>query len=286
MRVFYIVFILLGMLAACNKPQSPVLPQTPQTQSSASEEEVLALVEEDPITPQQVSFRLQQLDQEDANFAQSQTGQRHFLQLLIREKLASLDARDKQLDKSDEYTRALADKRAQLQEIYQQYAEQLLLHLWEDQLRQTGVLNISDEEIAAYHKKYPYEMTIKQLILDDAQTAEEIWRQVKSSKSRWKELENRYSVAPQQSKGKEISFMPGEFIPELEVIAANSAVGSVQGFVKTAQGFHIIMKTKERRLSLQEAAPRIRSVLEQQKMDALLQDLQTKYKVIIYEQHN
>ena len=80
--------------------------------------------------------------------------------------------------------------------------------------------------------------------------------------------------------------MPGEFIADLEVIAANSPTGSVQGFVKTSQGFHIIMKTGERKLSLKEAAPRIRSVLENQKMDALLQNLQTKYKVVFYEQNN
>ena len=80
--------------------------------------------------------------------------------------------------------------------------------------------------------------------------------------------------------------MPGEFIPELEVIAANSSTGTVQGFVKTAQGFHIIMKTGERRLHLQEAAPRIRTILENKKKDALLETLQNKYKVIIYEQND
>ena len=127
-------------------------------------------------------------------------------------------------------------------------------------------------------------MTIKQLIIPDAETADAVWRELKRSKKRWKELERQYSKAPQQSYGKEISFMPGEFIAELEVIAANSATGSVQGFVKTSQGFHIIMKTGERKLKLQEATPRIRAILENQKLDAALNALKNKYKVVIYEQ--
>ena len=44
------------------------------------------------------------------------------------------------------------------------------------------------------------------------------------------------------------------------------------------------MKTRERRLSLKDAAPRIRTVLENQKIDAALNALQNKYKVVIYEQ--
>ena len=193
-------------------------------------------------------------------------------------------AKDEEIDQSDVYLTALEDKRAQLRDIYNEYATLLLGRLWEESMLEKGILAVTDEEIAAYYDKYPYEMTIKQLIIPDAQTADAVWRELKRSKSRWKELERQYSKAPEQSKGQEITFMPGEFIPELEVIAANSPTGSVQGFVKTAQGFHIIMKTRERRLSLKDAAPRIRAILEKQKEDAALNALQNKYKVVIYEQ--
>ena len=46
------------------------------------------------------------------------------------------------------------------------------------------------------------------------------------------------------------------------------------------------MKTGERRLSLKDAADRIRAILENQKTDAALNALQNKYEVIIYEQTN
>ncbi len=239
-----------------------------------------------PLTISRQAFedRVALLPQEDREFAATDVGRRNLLNLMAREKLAALDAKDKGLDRSDVYLTALEDKRRQLAEIYQSFSEDLLIRLWEEQLREQGVTNVTEEEISAYYKKYPYEMTIKQIIIPDAQTADAVYRELKRSKSRWKELERQYSTAPRRSKNKEFSFMPGEFIAELEVIAANSPAGSVQGFVKTSQGFHIIMKTAEKRLSLKDAAPRIRAILENQKTDAALNALQNKYKVVIYEQ--
>lgn len=288
MKNIWIYSICLVLLAACGVKEPT---ETEQTQSQSNHKpgpaevsaDTLAQVGPVSITRQQVEEQLSQLDEQDRAFATSQVGSRNFLQLLVREQLAALDAKEKQIDKSKNYLADLQAKRAELDEIYQRYADQLLIRLWDEQNREAGLLDVSEEEIKAYHKKYPYEMTIKQIILPDAQTAETIWRELRHNKNRWKELEKRYSIAPEQSRGKQVVIMPGEFIPELEVVAANSPTGSVQGFVKTSQGFHIIMKTNERRLSLKDAAPRIRQILENKKQDALLEDLQNKYEVVIYE---
>lgn len=268
------------MLAACQKTQDPAA----DTAESATADTVVAQVGPDVITQRQLDDRLAVLPQDDRKFAQTAVGRRNFLNLLARERLIALDAKDEKLDQSDVYLTAMEDKRQQLKDIYEEYGNQLLGRLWEQSLTEKGILTVTDEEISAYYDKYPYEMTIKQIIIPDAQTADAVYRELRRAKSRWNTLEKQYSTAPEQSKGKEITFMPGEFIPELEVIAANSPTGSVQGFVKTAQGFHIIMKTRERRLSLKDAAPRIRTVLENQKIDAALNALQNKYKVVIYEQ--
>lgn len=268
------------MLAACQKTQDPAA----DTAESATADTVVAQVGPDVITQRQLDDRLAVLPQDDRKFAQTAVGRRNFLNLLARERLIALDAKDEKLDQSDVYLTAMEDKRQQLKDIYEEYGNQLLGRLWEQSLTEKGILTVTDEEISAYYDKYPYEMTIKQIIIPDAQTADAVYRELRRAKSRWNTLEKQYSTATEQSKGKEITFMPGEFIPELEVIAANSPTGSVQGFVKTAQGFHIIMKTRERRLSLKDAAPRIRTVLENQKIDAALNALQNKYKVVIYEQ--
>lgn len=270
------------MTVACQQqPSRPAHPK--KAAENAADTIAVAQVGPEIISKQTWEKRLSTLPPEDRAFATSQVGRHNFTHLLVREKLAQLDAQEKGLHKSEQYQQALQEKKAELDDLYQAYTLQTLLNLWEEDLQEQETLSISDSDIAAYHKKYPYEMTLKQIIVDDAQTADMLLKELKYSKSHWKELERKYSIAPEQSRGKEISFMPGEFIPELEVIAANSATGSVQGFIKTTQGFHIIMKTGEKRLSLQDAAPRIRAVLENQKKDALFDALQNKYKVVIYE---
>jgi len=284
--------LILTFLTACNQPaQPPAEDLSLQTSAgtsvpAAQSDPVLAQVGTEIITKSQFDRVVDTLDAQDRQFVQTPVGARNLLQLLVREKLALLDAKEKGLDKNELYLDDLEQKRQQLQEIYNIYAQQLLLHLWDEQNQANEHLQVTDEEIEAYFKKYPYEMTIKQIVLADAQTAESVWRELKYNKNRWKELEKKHSIAPQYSHGQTFSFMPGEFISELEVIAANSPTGSVQGFVKTPQGFHIIMKTGERRLSLKEAAPRIRTILENQKTDELLETLQNKHKVVIYEQND
>lgn len=284
MRKLWLLSLFCALAGACTSSSGPSFEEPAPSAAPASQEAPAAQVGPVKITRQQLDDRLALLSPEDQKYAKTPSGRKNFLQLLVREKLIALDAKDKELDRSDVYLSDLEDKQQQLKEIYQDYSQQLLVHMWEEYNREKGLTRVSDEEIEAYYKKYPYEMKIRQIIIADAQTADAVWRELKRAKSRWKELERQYSDAPQESKGKEISFMPGEFIPELEVIAANSPAGSVQGFVKTAQGFHIIMKTGERRLSLKDAAPRIRTILENHKTDAALNALQNKYKVMIYEQ--
>ncbi len=282
MKNFLFLFLGISLLAACGR-KSPTDIST-DLDSAPAKDTIVAEVGPTQITQRQLDERLALLPEQDQEFAQTSIGRKNFIHLLAREQLIALDAKEEDLDKEDFYLTALEDKREQLKEIYLSFSTDLLNRMWEEHMREKGITSVTDEEIAQYYDKYPYEMTIKQIIIPDAETADAVWRELKRSKKRWKELERQYSKAPEESNGKEISFMPGEFIAELEVIAANSATGSVQGFVKTAQGFHIIMKTGERRLKLAEAAPRIRTILENQKIDAALNALQNKYKVVIYEQ--
>ena len=240
-----------------------------------------ARVGKETITEQDVASRLALLSDEDREFAQTPIGRQNLLQIITREKLVAAAAKDEKLDESDVYLSIMDDKRRQLEDIYNEFAAQTLEQLWYDELKEKGETAVSDEEISAYYKKYPYEMTIKQIIIDNAQTADPVLRALKSSPRRWKELERQYSVAPESLR--QITVMPGEYLPDIEVIAANSPTGSVQGFFKTAQGFHIIMKTSDKRLSRKDAEPRIRQVLEDRKLDKVLDSLKNKYEVVIYE---
>ena len=275
MKKGFIIFLL--MLAAWGCPN----PQAEETTAP----EVAVRIGNVTVSQEDVDARLRLLSAEDRKFAQTPIGRRNLLNIIAREKLIALAAKEEKLDESDVYLALTADKRAQLDEIYEEYAAQTLEQMWYEKLKENGQLEVTDKEIADYYKKYPYEMTVRQIILDNAQTADQVLRTLKASPSKWNTMAKQYSVAPEVIRSDKFSFMPGEFIPSLEVIAATSANGSVQGFIKTPQGFHIIMKTGEKRLSRKEAEPRIRTVLENKKLDAVLEALQNKYEVVIYDKN-
>ena len=273
MRRFLCLFLCLAGLAACKEPWQNALGEHRFQRDIPT------------ITEQDVQSRLELLSRQDADFAQTPIGRQNLLQIILREKLIQTDALAQGLDKSAEYQKLSTDKRMQLNDIYQDYTRHLLEDLWYEKQRNGGALDISDEEINEYYKKYPYEMTVQQIIVDNAETADQILHTLKHSPSKWRDMARQYSIAPEEIRNNKFTFMPGEFLPEIEVIAANSPQGSVQGFIKTALGFHIIMKTGERHLSKQEAAPRIRAVLENKRMDGIVQSLQNKYEVVIYAKH-
>ena len=272
MKKSFLFLIPFLLLSACQQ-------QAPQDDGR----QAAVQIGQEVITENDVQARLRFLPEEDREFAQSPIGRQNFLQIIAREKLISAAAKEAGIHETDIYLTLLEDKRAQLAEVFNDFASQTLEQLWYDSLKENGTLTVTDEEISAYFDKYPYEMIVRQIVIDNAETAEQVLRTLKSSPRRWKEMERQYSVAPEIIRGDKFSFMPGEFLPEIEVIAANSASGSVQGFIKTPLGFHIIMKTGEKRLSRKEAEPRIREVLENKKLDEVLENLKNKYEVIIYE---
>ena len=283
MRNGFIILIGALALSAC-QPQEPVQQEVevPVAQPSVKIRPQEHKAQNYRVSSQDIDARLPFLSKEDQQFVKTPLGKQNMLQLIAREKLIALAAQNDGLDKNPDYRALLTQKRTQLDKIYQDYAAQTLENFWYETQRQRGTLTVTDEEIEAYYKKYPYEMTIKQIIVDNAETADQLLRALKSNKSRWKEISRQYNTAPEMMRN-EFSFMPGEFLPDIEVIAANSATGSVQGFFKTAYGFHIIMKMGEKKLSLKEASPRIRAVLENNKLDKLIESLQKKYEVVIYD---
>ncbi len=235
------------------------------------------------VTEEDFQAHIKLLSKQDAEFAATPIGRQNLLQVITREKLILADALAHGLHQTADFNTLATDKRKQLAEIYQAYLFQTLEDLWYQKQQQS--LQISDKEIEDYYKRYPYEMTVKQIIVGNAEIADQVLRTLKHSPGRWREMERQYSVAPEAIRAQSVTFMPGEFLPEIEVIAANSGSGSVQGFIKTALGFHIIMKTGEKRLSKKDAEPRIRAVLENKKLDQILESLQNKYEVTIDDEN-
>ena len=271
-RYFYgVTSVAVCLLGACQKQPSALQQDT----------EVAARIGTVSVTQQDIQDSIPFLDEKDQKFADTSIGRQNLVQILTREKLILQDAQDSKLNEHPQYRALLDQKRAELDKEYEQFAQRALADFWYEQKVESQ--KPSEKEIKDYFDKYPYEMTIKQIIVDNAQTADQVLKTLKSSPGRWKEISRQYSIAPESLQT--LTFMPGEYLSSLEVIAANSPTGKVQGFFKTPQGFHIIMKTNENRLSFEKAAPRIEQILENQHIDNLLDTLKTKYEVIIYDKN-
>ncbi len=268
-RCFVLVVLLISFLAACKQQARPSTP------------EAAARVGTVTITEQDIQDSLNLLNPQDRKFAQTNFGRQNLLQILTREKLILQDAKATGFEQEQEYKDALTQKRMELDDIYKQFAQEALIRTWYNKNSQS--LEPTEKEIKSYYKQYPYEMTIKQIIIDNAQTADQVLRTLKGSPSRWNEMSRQYSVAPDSLKT--LTFMPGEYLDNLEAVAANSPTGKAQGFFKTPQGFHIIMKTGEAKLSYEQAAPRIKQILTNKNLDELLDTLKTQYEVIIYDKN-
>lgn len=274
---------LLTCLCACAQKQMPT------EQPQPLQENALAKVAGYVITQEEFDEKAQQLDPVFQKYITTPIGRQNFLSYLISEKLLEQEARFKNIEQDPEYQQEINTLIKQQEEQLKRAKEFLLKKKLLDELYTQGITYVSEEEIKNYYKKYPYEIKILQIILNDPQEAAQVMNAVKSTKTQnsFKEAVVRFSKDPlaKQNKGALPPFIPGEYLPEIEVPAANSASGQVQGFIQTPLGFHIIMKVGEDKLTYNQAKERIRTILEKQKLDDYLNSLKDKYGVEVKDEN-
>lgn len=272
-----LIVCLLTCLCACAKKDVPLEPVPPL------EENALAKVAGYVITQEEFDQKAQFLDDSFQKYIKTPQGKQNFLNYLIGEKLLEQEALFKNLQQDPQYQQEINDIIKQQEESLKRAKEFLLKKKLMEELYNQGITYVSEDEIKNYYKKYPYEIKILQIVLNDALEAAQVMNAVKSTKTQnsFKEAVARFSKDPlaKQNKGALPPFIPGEYLPEIEVPAANSATGQVQGFIQTPLGFHIIMKVGEDKLTYNQAKERIQNILEKQKLDDYLSSLKDKYGV-------
>ena len=268
---------LLTCLCACAQKEIPT------EQPQPLQENALAKVAGYIITQEEFDEKAQLLDPVFQKYVKTSIGKQNFLNYLISEKLLEQEAHFKNIDKDPQYQQEINDIIKQQEEHLRKAKEFLLKKKLMEEVYNQGITYVSEEEIQEYHKKYPYEIKILQIILNDPQEAAQVMNAVKNTKTQnsFKEAVAKFSKDPlvKENQGALQPFIPGEYLPEIEVPAANSASGQVQGFIQTPLGFHIIMKVGEDRLTYNQAKERIKTILEKQKLDAYLNSLKDKYGV-------
>lgn len=80
--------------------------------------------------------------------------------------------------------------------------------------------------------------------------------------------------------------MYGEVIPELEEVVFRMRSGEIGGPLKSKFGYHVVRKDGERRLATgsREVRERVEVLLEKQKFDRYLQQVEEKFPVEVVDE--
>jgi parvulin-like peptidyl-prolyl isomerase len=276
MKKFLSSAFLICLFCACDKPAQ-------QQEKQLLHDDTLALVGAMPITQTDFDTRTVGMDKEFKDFIKTPAGRENFLNFLINERLLYTAAADNKIEQSKEFISEMEKIQKEQETAFEEHRRYLMGKLLTEKLQKSGVLAVKEEEVRAYHRKYPYQITIAHILMSDPQKAAAVMREAGAARTlaNFGELVRKFSIAPNTKKddGVLTPFIPGEYLPEIEVAAANTPAMQVQGFIKTPLGFHIIMKVKEESLSYNNAKDRITAILEKQKMDEYLNTLKQRYPV-------
>lgn len=268
---------------ACKKEEKKLAAPPPKT---------LARVDNTFITEKDFDEKIAEADPVYKKFLETDLGKENLLSIMVREALVREDAINMGVPADPKYQKVLDDMQKAYEIQRAQIQEDTLIKVWLETLREKNIISVTDEEVAAYHKRYSYEITVRIMTIAKASDADAVLRELKATSSgkreqRFKDLGRMYSVDKNGvlSGGDVITFIPGEFLPEIENAAANTSRDTVQGFFKTSRGFTIIYKKSEERISLKNAKERVRKILENKKLDEYLKGLSDKYKVEVYKKY-
>lgn len=248
---------------------------------------VLARVGKLKITQSEFQRRLGDVSQGYQDYVMTPSGRRQFLDVLIREKIVVGAAQQSDVPRSAEYRSRLQQLRHDEEDRVREGSESLLTSMWVESLRKSGDLKVSDEEISTYADKHPTEVEVRHVLVASPQKAESIAKQLRGGANFVKVAQEESLDATTAAQGGKFPpMMYGEVIPELEEVVFRMRVGEIGGPLKSKFGYHIVRKDAERRLTL--SAPEIRDrvgrLLEKQKLDRYLQQVQDKFPVEVVDE--
>ncbi len=275
-RNLVLCLIAAALLCACAK-------KTPQ--AAKSSDALLARVGKYRITQADFERKAAYVSPEYQKFIGTASGKKQFLQILIREKLIVAAASDSDVSKNPLYKQQVAQMKDDLDNRLREFQEYALTKMWLDSLNKQGTISVAEDEIRAYYTKYPYEVSMSDIMIDDPAQATDLLRQAKRGNFAGLAKAHSLDVASAKVGGKLPPFIIGEFLPELESAAAGMKVGDTQGPLKSKTGYHILHKNAEIKISYEQAHDRIALLLEKKKLDEHLNSMQSKYSVEVLNEN-
>lgn len=267
------VFLLSAalILAACRGEKDPVLARVGKLKISSSE----------------FQRKLADVSAGYQDYVLTPSGRRQFLDVLIREKLVLAAAQHSDVPRSAGFRARLEQLRRDEEERVRDGSEALLTTMWIEDLRKRGELKVSDAEVREYVAKNPNEVEVRHVLLGTADKAAAAAKKIRGGANFAKVAqEQSLDAATAAQGGKFPPLMYGEVIPEIEEVVFRMRVGEIGGPLKSKFGYHVVRKDGEKRLSVEseETRERVAHLIEKQKLDRYLQQMQDKFPVEVVDE--
>ena len=141
-----------------------------------------------------------------------------------------------------------------------------------------SLVNVTDEEITAYYNANreefdrPAQVRARQIVVADEAQGQEILGLLRQGQP-FADIAKKYSLSPDAEKGGDLGFFSrGEMPPEFDEVVFDLPVNRLSELVKSDYGYHIFLveeKRKAKKLRKKDVAEEIRSILENQKKEAV-----------------
>jgi foldase protein PrsA len=262
------------IFSACSKKSDKILVKIGGEKITVSEFE--SLIENAP-------YNLQQ-------YLATDNGRRHYLDALIKEKMALIAAKKQGIQKRPEVKKQLAELEKRAKENYKRLKDEVIMN---EALKERVVL--TQNEVADYYQKHkeefekPVELKVSHILLSAEGEAQAILMRVKKGED-FAKLAKEFSIDKvSASKGGDIGFFGRrQYVKDFEDAAYNlKKIGDISDVVKTPLGYHVIKLTDRKQLKpqkMEDAENEIKQILQKEKLDQWLEDIAKKYKPIINEE--
>ncbi len=198
---------------------------------------------------------------------------------LIHQELIYQDAKDKGLDKEEDF-----------QKVLEKAKKSLLLNYYLGKM--LSDIAITDKEIEDFYKLHkdhfntPPTVRASHILVEDLEKAQEIYNKIANGADFSLEAKEN-STCPSKNKGGDLgNFSRGQMVKEFEDAAFSMNVGDISKPIKTEFGYHIIKltgKNPSKEVSLEDAKDHIIKDIRRQKEQDIYRDkinlLKAKYDI-------
>ncbi|OGS23275.1 MAG: hypothetical protein A2252_09330 [Elusimicrobia bacterium RIFOXYA2_FULL_39_19] len=249
---------------------------------------VVAKVGGEKITLKDVASRIKSLPFGYQEYLATESGQKQFVDIIVRQKIILAAARKGNVHKRKEVAQALKDFRQEYESKIKQYEEELIIETYLKEIESS--MNVTDDDVQKYylsHKRdflQPSEVKLSHILLSTKEDALKAVKQLKSGKD-FEDLAKEISLDPATSKqgGDLGAFKSAELLPDFVEPVKKLNVGAVtEEPVSTNYGFHILKKTSQKILpaqSFEQAKEEIRRLLLKTNFDKWIEEQKKGLKV-------